>query len=104
MPMNIQTMLLPHKHVRFGSSLIAIAGSLRQHLQEPRTLDELWALIASEEKSTAIRPTFTQVVLAVDILFSIRQAITSADGRIFLVSDERKITQEPYRHHEGNDK
>jgi hypothetical protein len=78
-------MLLPHKHVRFGSSLIAIAGFIREHLYEPRTLDELWALIDSNNQNRIIRPTFTQLVLAVDILFSIQEAKAGPDGRVSLV-------------------
>lgn len=85
MHMNIQTMLLPHKHVRFGSSLIAIAGYLRELLYEPRTLDEVWAMIESNRTQYPIKPTFTQLVLAVDILFAIKQASSGPDGRVSLV-------------------
>lgn len=77
-------MILPHKHVRFASSLIAIAGFIRSHLHEPRTLDELWALVDKERNFEHIRPTFTQLVLAVDILFAIQQATSDSEGRVIL--------------------
>ncbi|WP_052156914.1 ABC-three component system middle component 6 [Pseudomonas aeruginosa] len=88
MHMNIQTMLLPHKHIRFCSSLVAIAGHLRQLIREPRTLDELWAMIESDRSNKIIRPTFTQLVLAVDILFAIKQAQPGIDGRISLIKTD----------------
>lgn len=81
-------MLLPHKHVRFGSSLIAIAGFARDFLHEPRSIDELWAMLDSDERKNLINPTFTQLVLAVDILFSIGVAASAADGRITLIESE----------------
>ncbi|WP_419805715.1 ABC-three component system middle component 6 [Terriglobus sp.] len=82
MPMNIQTAILPHKHVRFSESLIAIAGLLRQRLSEPRTLDELWATVESEGNGWPSKPSFTQVVLAVDVLFSIGQIRNAPGGRV----------------------
>ena len=85
-------MLLPHKHVRFGSSLIAIAGFARDFLHEPRSIDELWALLDSDVRKNLINPTFTQLVLAIDILFSIGVAKSAADGRITLV--ERSTAQQ----------
>lgn len=82
--MNIQTMLLPHKHVRFSKSLLAIAGYIRTMLVEPHTLDELWTVCESRRHNGLINPSFTQLILAVDILFAIKQAETDADGRIFI--------------------
>jgi hypothetical protein len=80
--MNIQAALLPHKHVKFSASLIAVAGYVRGYLSEPRTVDELWSLIESNKQHTKIKPTFTQLVLAVDILFAIQQVTANSDGRI----------------------
>lgn len=81
--MNIQIMLLPHKHVQFSASLLAVAGFVREFLSEPCTLDELWEVIDNRRESSPIKPSFTQMILAVDILFAIKQAQSDEDGRIF---------------------
>lgn len=81
--MNIQAMLLPHKHVRFASSLLAVAGYIRSFLSEPRSIDELWTLISSDNEEKLIKPGFTQLILAVDILFALQVAESTPDGRIY---------------------
>jgi hypothetical protein len=83
--MNIQTALLPHKHVPFSESLIGVAGFVRRRLIEPRSVDELWAMVESEATDWPSRPSFTQVILAVDVLFSIGQVRSAPDGRISAV-------------------
>lgn len=83
--MNIQTALLPHKHVRFCDSILALAGFLRQFLEEPRTIDELWSLIDRDNSGWPVRPTFTHLVLAVNILFAIGQVEEMSNGRVRLV-------------------
>lgn len=82
--MKIQTALLPHKHVKFSASLIAMAGHVRGYLSEPRTIDELWSVVDSANKSSTIKLTFTHLVLAVNILFAIQQVTANSDGRIFI--------------------
>lgn len=86
--MTIHNLLLPHKHVRFCDSLLALAGHLRRLLGEPRTVDELWALLDRDEPGWPAKPTFTQLVLAITLLFAISQITSSGDGRIRLASDE----------------
>lgn len=83
--MSIQTVILPHKHVRFCDSIIGLAGFLRHLLEEPRTIDELWALLDRENSGWPVRPTFTNLVLAVDILFAIGEAKEAPNGRVRLV-------------------
>lgn len=93
MLMNIQTMLLPHKHVRFSSSLLAIAGYVRELLSEPHTLDEIWTILESKRSHSPIKPSFTQLILAVDLLFAIRQAQSDAEGRISIPFHEYNTLQ-----------
>lgn len=83
--MNIQTALLPHKHVRFCDSMLALAGFLRQLLEEPRNIDELWALMNRDNSGWPVRPNFTHLVLAVNILFAIGQVEEAPNGRVRLV-------------------
>lgn len=82
--MNIQAALLPNKHVRFCDSLIASAGRLRALLEEPRTVDELWAAIEHRRNEWPGTPSFAQVVLAVDVLFAIGQVRAAPGGRVVL--------------------
>ncbi|MEQ5803574.1 ABC-three component system middle component 6 [Halomonas sp. H10-9-1] len=87
--MKIQTMLLPHKHVRFSSSLVAIAGYIRGYLVEPKSVDELWAVMSSDRNGSMIKPSFTQLVLAVDVLFAIQVAEATPDGRVYVADHSR---------------
>lgn len=84
--MNIQTMILPNKHIRFASSLVAIAGYVKTFLNEPRNIDELWALI-NNDNSSIFYPTFTQLILAIDLLFAIKVAESDSDGRVYLKAE-----------------
>nr|VFK16157.1 MAG: hypothetical protein BECKLFY1418C_GA0070996_102120 [Candidatus Kentron sp. LFY] len=82
MPMTIQATLLPHKHVRFSDSIIALAGLIRSMLAEPRTIDELWSDITRSSTPWPAKPSFTHLVLAVDVLFAIHQIEAAPGGRI----------------------
>ncbi|WP_431356442.1 ABC-three component system middle component 6 [Enterobacter roggenkampii] len=82
MLMNIQAMLLPHKHVRFCNSLIAIAGYIRTLIDGPVSIEELWTKVERKSKSTIITPSLTQFMLAVDILFCIKQITLDNENRI----------------------
>ncbi len=82
--MSIRTALIPHKHVRFSDSIIGLSGYLRRLLNEPRSLDELWAHIDSDVSGWQSRPNFTHLVLAVDLLYAIGDVQLVGDGRISL--------------------
>jgi len=84
--MNIQTALLPHKHVRFSESTVALAGLVRSLLTEARTVDELWTLIDQKLVEWPSRPSFTEIILAVDVLFAIKQVVTVPEGRVGRIS------------------
>jgi len=86
--MSIQTALLPHKHVRFSDSIIALAGLVRRRLVAPMTVDELWSDVSRRPDGWLGRATFTHVVLALDVLFALGQVEPSTNGRVRRVSDE----------------
>jgi hypothetical protein len=86
--MTIQTALLPHKHVRFSDSIIALAGLVRSRLVEPMTVDELWSDVSRRPAGWPGKPGFTHVVLALDVLFALGQVEPAASGRVRRVSDE----------------
>lgn len=69
--MSIRIVLIPSKHVRFSDSIIWLSGYLRQFLSEPLTLDELWAQIDSVFSGWNSHPSFTNMVLAVALLYAI---------------------------------
>lgn len=91
--MNIQTMLLPHKHVRFSSSLIAIAGYIKQLLETPKTIDDLWVSIEASKNKSLIDPNFTQLILALNLLFAIKQIDQDKEGRLMLKNVEARFIQ-----------
>ncbi|WP_145526433.1 ABC-three component system middle component 6 [Yersinia rohdei] len=86
MRMNIQTMLLPHKHIRFSNSLVAIAGYIRTIIEEPLSIDELWLKVEQKKATELIKPSFTQFIFAIDILFCIKQIVVDEEGRINLTA------------------
>lgn len=63
---------MPNKHILFSSSLLAVAGLLRSKLAvSPLTIDELWLTIKHD--NSIIKPDFTEVILAINILYAIQQ-------------------------------
>lgn len=81
--MNIQTALIPHKHVKFCDSIVALAGFIRTLLSEPRTVDELWAIVAQENSGWLTRPPFEYLLYAINTLFALKQIERIGDdGRI----------------------
>jgi hypothetical protein len=80
-----QSALLPHKHVRFCESLLALAGHVRVLLNEPRTVDEIWSILDGGTSGWPTKPTFTYVLLSVDILFALGQVAPADDGRLHSV-------------------
>jgi hypothetical protein len=83
--MNIQAALIPHKHIRFCESIVALAGFLRKLLIEPRTIDELWAIIDQDNSEWLNRPPFEYLIYAIDTLFAIGQIeMINSNGRIML--------------------
>lgn len=86
--MNTQSILLPHKHIRFCESLVGLAGFVRDLLAEPRTIDELWALIDRNNSGWPSRPAFEHLILAIDLLFAINQIQLVANNRIRRITNE----------------
>ena len=80
--MNIRTALIPHKHVRFCDSIVALAGAVRKMLEEPRTVDELWTLLNQAKTNWPTRPSFTSLTLAIDTLFAIGLIESAPGGRV----------------------
>ncbi|MDO7536630.1 ABC-three component system middle component 6 [Acinetobacter pittii] len=73
--MTILTSFMPNKHILFSNSLLAIAGLVRMKLKDsPKTIDELWLeLKNSNTQDTLIKMDFTQLILALNLLFAINQ-------------------------------
>ncbi len=81
MHMRIQQALLPHKHVRFGESTLAVAGIIRRALTEPRTIEQIEAAIRGGN-GWIRSPSFTEIVLGLDILYAIQEIQLLPDGRL----------------------
>ncbi|MEN8334428.1 ABC-three component system middle component 6 [Acinetobacter pittii] len=63
---------MPNKHILFSNSLLAVAGLLRSKLAvRSLTIDELWLTIKHD--NSIIKPDFTEVILAINILYAIQQ-------------------------------
>lgn len=98
MSISIRTALAPEKHVRFSQSGLAVAGWARQHLDSPRTLDELWALAQrSQTRTTAFRRKttnqawaasfrFDDLVYAILLLFALGEVTMTEADRVKRVS------------------
>lgn len=66
---------MPNKHILFSNSLLAIAGLVRMKLRDsPKTIDELWLeLKRFNSQNSLIQMDFTQLILALNLLFAINQ-------------------------------
>ncbi len=80
--MSIRTALIPSKHVRLSDSIIGLSGYLRPLLSDPRTLDELWVQIDSDSSGWNSRPSFPNMVLAVEILYAIGLIKSAGEDRL----------------------
>ena len=76
--------IVPHEHVRFCDSILGLAGFIRSLLVEPRTLDELCTIVAQKGAEWPGRPSFSQIALAVTLLFAIGQVTLVNEDRIGL--------------------
>ena len=83
--MNIPAQLLPHKHIRFCESLIGLAGYIRQLLNNPLTIDELYLLLDNPDSTWLYKPSFEQVVSAVVILFAIGQISETDNNKLQVI-------------------
>jgi hypothetical protein len=79
--MDIQATLLPNSHVLLRESILALAGYLRTLPAKPRTPDEFWAELNRDTSPRPGRPSFDEVVYALDVLFALKQATMLDDGR-----------------------
>jgi hypothetical protein len=64
---------MPDKHIRFAESLIGLGSFVLEMLDEPKTIDELWALFGRYRTSGKYpaSQSFENLVLAVDALYAI---------------------------------
>jgi hypothetical protein len=74
-------LILPTKHLSPGQSLIGAAAQLLGHLVSPRTVNQLWEAVRSDESVG----TFDRFVLALDLLF-LMGAVEFAAGRLRIAS------------------
>ncbi len=66
-------MILPSKHLPESRSLISIGGEVLKHLDEPRTVSELWERVrqARAQAGVEVPLSFDWFVLAVTFLHAI---------------------------------
>jgi hypothetical protein len=75
--------LIPHKHVRFCESLLGLAGYIRGVLDtESMTIDGLYTFLHSPQSTWLVKPDFTEVILALDILLILKQIELTGENHI----------------------
>lgn len=83
MSLKIQAALLPQKHISFGESLVGLAGRVRSVLQKgPTTIDQLLIGLTGTGDGSMSSPTTEHLVLAITLLYAIKQANMDEDGRL----------------------
>jgi hypothetical protein len=88
--MTVKSALMPHEHVRFCDSIVALAGFVRAMLIEPKTIDELWAIVRQEKSGWLSKPSFECLTYAVDVLFALKQIeMNQDDGRLTLRASDK---------------
>jgi hypothetical protein len=83
-------MILPSKHIRLSESLLGLSAVLLEFLQTPISVDELWfkfsAINNSRDKFPAYH-SFDNVVLALNILYSMGIVDIEENGNIYYATD-----------------
>lgn len=79
-------MILPSKHISLSESLLGLAGVILTFLtQKPYTLDELWQEYSKINNTKDFFPAyhnFDNVILAINLLYSIGAIDINANGEI----------------------
>jgi hypothetical protein len=76
-------MILPSKHLRQDRALLSIGAEILTHLDEPRSVSELWERVrARRAEGTLLTPiSFDWFVLAVNLLYAL-SAVDLAGGLV----------------------
>jgi hypothetical protein len=74
-------MILPSKHLRTDRALLRIGAEILSHLDEARTVSELWERVRSVRSSSSTPLPFDWFVLALTLLYAIA-AVELDDGVI----------------------
>lgn len=74
-------MILPGKHLQQDRALLGIGAEILSHLDEERTISELWERVRSARRPAATPLSFDWFVLALTFLFAVA-AVDLADGVI----------------------
>jgi hypothetical protein len=64
-------MILPGKHLRQDSALLGVGAEILDHLDEDRTISELWEHVRSARSSAATPLSFDWFVLALTFLYAV---------------------------------
>lgn len=86
--MNIQSNLLPHKHLRFSDSILGIGGLIKSVLKEPMTVDEIWSVIHKNSQQWPGRISYTNMVMGIYVLFTIGHLELLENGRLRVIDNE----------------
>jgi hypothetical protein len=66
-------MILPGKHLRQDRALLSIGGEILVHLDEPRTVSELWERVRQRRAAGAVPAplSFDWFVLSLNLLYAV---------------------------------
>jgi hypothetical protein len=81
-------MILPGKHLRQDRALLSVGAEILVHLDEPRTVSELWERVREgRNAAAALAPlSFDWFILALNLLYAIC-ALDFADGIVSIRSE-----------------
>ncbi len=77
-------MILPDKHIRFSESLLGLGALVLESLDAPKSIDALWNELHPQMESDKFpaRHSFDNLVLTVDILFTVGAITLNRNGRL----------------------
>jgi hypothetical protein len=66
-------MFMPDKHIKMSESLLGLGGYLLSALEQPQTIDQLWARYRSDadNERSLLGHSFENLVMALDTLYAI---------------------------------
>lgn len=76
-------MILPTKHINFSKSLLGLGAYILEHLDRPRSIDELWGKYNDDRKKhpELARHTFDNLVMTLLFLYC-TECVTENGGMI----------------------
>lgn len=86
-------MILPSKHIRLHECILGVGAVVLELLSKPMDIDEIREAIDASARKGKIpaRPSFENIILAINILYAMGAISADADGNIVTAKNEKHV-------------